>query len=91
MNGSLFGIARLQSLAHVVQTYTALVRRRTFGIEGILDQNVEPSFAALAAEGESTIHGAHHVKRGYENIERKFADLGARIARIEEGTASTSS
>lgn len=47
--------------------------------------------AALAAKGESTIHGAHHVQRGYENIERKFADLGARIARLEEGTVSTSS
>ena len=47
--------------------------------------------AALAADGTSTIHGAHHVKRGYENIERKFADLGARIARLEEGTVSTSS
>ena len=47
--------------------------------------------AALAASGESTIHGAHHVQRGYENIERKFADLGARIARLEEGTVSTSS
>ncbi len=47
--------------------------------------------AALAANGESTIHGAHHVQRGYENIERKFADLGARIARLEEGTVSTSS
>jgi UDP-N-acetylglucosamine 1-carboxyvinyltransferase len=47
--------------------------------------------AALAAEGESTIHGAHHVQRGYENIERKFADLGARIARLEEGTVSSSS
>jgi UDP-N-acetylglucosamine 1-carboxyvinyltransferase len=47
--------------------------------------------AALAADGTSTIHGAHHVKRGYENIERKFADLGARIARLEEGTVTTSS
>jgi UDP-N-acetylglucosamine 1-carboxyvinyltransferase len=47
--------------------------------------------AALAAAGESTIHGAHHVQRGYENIERKFADLGARIERLEEGTVSTSS
>ncbi|HEV7810815.1 MAG TPA: UDP-N-acetylglucosamine 1-carboxyvinyltransferase [Candidatus Limnocylindrales bacterium] len=47
--------------------------------------------AALAAKGQSVIHGAHHVERGYENIERKFADLGARIARLEEGTASTSS
>ena len=47
--------------------------------------------AALAADGVSTIHGAHHVQRGYENIERKFADVGARIARLEEGTESTSS
>ena len=38
--------------------------------------------AALAAEGTTTIHGAHHVHRGYENIERKFLDLGASIARV---------
>ncbi len=42
--------------------------------------------AALAADGVSTIHGAHHVHRGYENIERKFLDLGARIERLVEGT-----
>jgi UDP-N-acetylglucosamine 1-carboxyvinyltransferase len=47
--------------------------------------------AALAAEGTSTIHGAHHVHRGYENIERKFLDLGARIERVAEGTDSTTS
>jgi UDP-N-acetylglucosamine 1-carboxyvinyltransferase len=41
--------------------------------------------AALAAEGTSTIRGAHHVQRGYENIERKFLDLGASIERIQEG------
>ena len=42
--------------------------------------------AALAAEGTTTIHGAHHVHRGYENIERKFLDLGASISRSAEGT-----
>jgi UDP-N-acetylglucosamine 1-carboxyvinyltransferase len=47
--------------------------------------------AALAAQGTSTIHGAHHVHRGYENIERKFLDLGARIERVAEGTDSTNS
>ncbi len=47
--------------------------------------------AALAAHGTSIIHGAHHVQRGYENIERKFLDLGARIERLEEGTVSTPS
>ena len=41
--------------------------------------------AALAADGESLIHGAHQVRRGYENIERKFLDLGARIAHVSEG------
>ena len=45
--------------------------------------------AALAAEGHSTIHGAHHVHRGYENIERKFLDLGARIQRLAEGEPAT--
>jgi len=47
--------------------------------------------AALAAKGTTTIHGAHHVHRGYENIERKFRDLGASISRTAEGTADTSS
>ncbi|MBF6604710.1 MAG: UDP-N-acetylglucosamine 1-carboxyvinyltransferase [Chloroflexi bacterium] len=46
--------------------------------------------AALAARGMTTIHGAHHVHRGYENIERKFLDLGARIERVAEGTAVSS-
>jgi UDP-N-acetylglucosamine 1-carboxyvinyltransferase len=45
--------------------------------------------AALAAEGTTTIHGAHHVHRGYENIERKFLDIGASLARSAEGTAVT--
>ncbi|TFG68499.1 MAG: UDP-N-acetylglucosamine 1-carboxyvinyltransferase [Thermomicrobiales bacterium] len=42
--------------------------------------------AALAAKGTSTIHGAHHVHRGYENIEGKFLDIGASITRDAEGT-----
>jgi UDP-N-acetylglucosamine 1-carboxyvinyltransferase len=47
--------------------------------------------AALAAEGTTEIRGAHHVHRGYENIERKFLDLGARIERLAEGNDSTNS
>ncbi|MGD0018730.1 MAG: UDP-N-acetylglucosamine 1-carboxyvinyltransferase [Candidatus Limnocylindrales bacterium] len=42
--------------------------------------------AALAAEGVTTIRGAHHVHRGYEKIDRKFLELGARIERLAEGT-----
>lgn len=44
--------------------------------------------AALAADGVSTIHGAHHVHRGYENIGRKFQELGARIERAADGAAA---
>jgi UDP-N-acetylglucosamine 1-carboxyvinyltransferase len=47
--------------------------------------------AALAAEGRSRIHGGHHVRRGYENIEAKFLDLGARIERLQEEDPSVSS
>ena len=46
--------------------------------------------AALAASGTSSIGGAHHVRRGYENIERKFLDLGARIERVQEGELGNS-
>ena len=42
--------------------------------------------AALAADGLSTIHGAHHVHRGYENIGRKFQELGARIECAADAT-----
>jgi UDP-N-acetylglucosamine 1-carboxyvinyltransferase len=45
---------------------------------------------ALAAEGTSLIHGAHHVRRGYENIEGKFLDLGAQIERVSEGAGVSS-
>ena len=45
--------------------------------------------AALAADGTSTIHGGHHVRRGYENIEAKFLDLGARIERVQDEDPET--
>jgi UDP-N-acetylglucosamine 1-carboxyvinyltransferase len=44
---------------------------------------------ALAADGTSTVRGAHHVHRGYENIDRKFQELGARIERLAEGSPVT--
>jgi UDP-N-acetylglucosamine 1-carboxyvinyltransferase len=39
--------------------------------------------AALAADGVSTIGGVHHVRRGYENVEGKLLDLGARIEQVD--------
>jgi UDP-N-acetylglucosamine 1-carboxyvinyltransferase len=44
--------------------------------------------AALTADGASLIHGAHHVRRGYENIEGKFLDLGAQIEHVSEESGS---
>ena len=58
---------------------------------GDLQAGASLILAALAADGTTVIHGAHHVRRGYENIEGKFRDLGASIARIAEGNAVTSS
>ncbi len=40
--------------------------------------------AALVAEGESYIHGAEQVDRGYEKIEKRLSQLGANIKRISE-------
>lgn len=39
--------------------------------------------AALAAEGESIIHGAEQIDRGYENIVPRLQALGAKIERID--------
>jgi len=38
--------------------------------------------AGLAAEGKTTVHGLHHLDRGYEDLENKFRSLGARLERI---------
>ena len=39
--------------------------------------------AGLVAAGETTIDRIYHLDRGYENIEAKFAGLGASIRRID--------
>ncbi len=39
----------------------------------------------LAAEGETIVHGAEHLERGYERLDRKLARLGAPIRRVRAG------
>jgi len=41
--------------------------------------------AALAAEGRSDVHRVYHIDRGYESIEKKLQQLGARISREDDG------
>ena len=38
--------------------------------------------AGLVAEGETMIDRIYHLDRGYERIEEKLSDLGARISRV---------
>ncbi len=40
--------------------------------------------AALAAEGQSVLHGVEHIDRGYEKIEERLRKLGAIIERQKE-------
>jgi UDP-N-acetylglucosamine 1-carboxyvinyltransferase len=89
-------LRRMGADAEVLDAHHATLRgpARLVGAEveiGDLRAGASLILAALAAEGTTTIHGAHHVHRGYENIERKFLDLGASISRTAEGTAVTNS
>src|SRR6185437_13631961 len=38
--------------------------------------------AGLAAQGRTTVDRIYHIDRGYERIEEKLAQLGARIHRV---------
>ncbi len=89
-------LARMGAKVDLVDNHHAIIHGRT-PLRGadvdISDLRAGASLilGALAAEGISTIHGAHHVHRGYENIEGKFLGLGARIERQAEGNDTTSS
>ncbi|MCK5241187.1 UDP-N-acetylglucosamine 1-carboxyvinyltransferase [bacterium] len=39
--------------------------------------------AGLVAEGETTVTRIYHLDRGYEHLEKKLAQLGARIKRVK--------
>jgi UDP-N-acetylglucosamine 1-carboxyvinyltransferase len=40
--------------------------------------------AGLAAEGKTTIQGLHHLDRGYDRLDMKLQQLGAKILRVNE-------
>ena len=40
--------------------------------------------AGIIAEGKTEIYNIEHIDRGYENIEEKFRNLGAKIERVKE-------
>jgi hypothetical protein len=40
--------------------------------------------AGLAADGETIVRRIHHLDRGYQRLEEKLAQLGARIERMSD-------
>ena len=38
--------------------------------------------AALAAQGRTLLHHEHHLRRGYEDVEKKIAKLGGKIQKL---------
>ena len=70
-----------------LQGSTALVRGvgRLHGAEVMatdLRASVCLVLAALAAEGETTLHRTYHLDRGYEALDRKLVQCGADIRRV---------
>ncbi len=43
--------------------------------------------AGLAAQGKTTIQGLHHLDRGYEQLELKLQQLGAKLQRVTNAPA----
>ena len=87
-------LARMGASVEIIDEHHATItgpsRLRGTTVEiGDLRAGASLILAALAADGTTTIRGAHHVHRGYENIEGKFVGLGARIERLAEGTVAT--
>ena len=40
--------------------------------------------AGIIAKGTTEVYNLEYLDRGYENIEKKFRNLGAKIARVTE-------
>jgi UDP-N-acetylglucosamine 1-carboxyvinyltransferase len=40
--------------------------------------------AANIADGITQVHRIYHLDRGYENLEKKLGNLGAKIERLSE-------
>ena len=48
-----------------------------------LRASVSLILAGLAAEGETLVNRVYHLDRGYERVEDKLGNVGARIERVQ--------
>ncbi|HEX4926088.1 MAG TPA: UDP-N-acetylglucosamine 1-carboxyvinyltransferase [Bdellovibrionales bacterium] len=68
---------------------TAIVKGRPGILQGapVMATDLRASaclvLAGLAAKGETVVNRIYHLDRGYENLEKKLASLGAKIKRVE--------
>ena len=82
-------VAELQRMGADIelQGHTAIVRGRE-RLQGapVMATDLRASasliIAALAADGDTTVDRVYHLDRGYANIDRKLAELGAIIRRV---------
>ena len=82
-------VAELQRMGADIelQGHTAIVRGRE-RLQGapVMATDLRASasliIAALAADGDTTIERVYHLDRGYANIDKKLAELGAIIRRV---------
>lgn len=75
--------ARIEQNGHAVLVHGPNNLKGTQLAAGDLRAGAALVLAALTSEGQSVITGAEHIDRGYESIESRLGQLGARISRIE--------
>ena len=72
------------------RTKVAVVRGQPGGLTGapVMATDLRASaslvLAGLVAKGETAVARIYHLDRGYENLEKKLASLGANVRRIRE-------
>lgn len=84
----LYELEKMGAMVEILGPHRAIVKGPTplqgKNVESIdLRAGATLIIAALVAEGESTLHTAEQIDRGYEKIEERLIKLGADIKRIE--------
>jgi UDP-N-acetylglucosamine 1-carboxyvinyltransferase len=76
---------RIEGNSAVIQGVEALTGAPVMATD--LRASASLVLAGVAAEGVTEISRVYHLDRGYEQLDRKLAKLGARINRVKEGEA----
>jgi UDP-N-acetylglucosamine 1-carboxyvinyltransferase len=84
--GELFRLgARIRHSANVATIYGVSKLKGAPVMATDLRASASLIIGALVAEGTTEIHRVYHIDRGYERIDEKLKNLGAKITRSREG------